>query len=153
MSMNTQGLHDLIAELGRQRDTIDERLRLVGELLATYDDTTPPTAPPAKPSVPAARRPASASVDPCPKCGQVAKSNAGRSQHVKHCRVGDNVPKTLAAVPDQPPKRDPLDTFGDDVYVCATCKHEEPNSNGMRGHTMRMHSRPATELELRAVAS
>lgn len=139
-----QALHDLIDDLQRQRDVIDRRLGLAAELLNTYDPTSPDVVVPVVDEPAADPEPKKPAVKgksrrvPCPDCGELFFAQGmGVHRSRKHTK-----PIRLVEA-----SRDPQDTFGDDVYCCTSCSHEEPNEAGIRQHPMRVHNRAATDTE------
>lgn len=150
-----QLLHDLIGDLQRQRELIDERLRLAAELLNTYDPTdiddndlalgdevvTLIAAPAKRPK--AKKKPGKPEYVTCEDCGEGFHRNGiGPHRKAKH-----------SAPAARGTQRDPLDTFDDEAFVCSTCNHEEPNLNGMKRHTMANHGRAPYDIERDPVAA
>ena len=154
-----QLLHDLIGDLQRRRDVIDERLRLAAELLNTYDPTDPDDNDLAlgdeevtftPPSKPAKKKPKPSSEHvACPDCGQMFhQQGIGPHRARKH---PDSAAKPLRSVPRPPGDRDPGDEFGEEFFACSSCNHEEPNVNGLKRHTLMAHGRPVNDTEREAI--
>lgn len=148
-----QLLHDLIGDLEREREVLDERLRLAAELLNTYDprtepalsvvaDITPTATPPAKKPKTKTKGEQVA----CPDCGQMFHQQ-GIGPHRARKHAGS------AAKPVKVADRDPRDEFGDEFFACSSCNHEEPNLNGMKRHTLAMHGRPVNDTERVGIAA
>ena len=152
-----QLLHDLIGDLQRQRELIDERLRLAAELLNTYDPTDADDNDLALgdeevtfiPSKPAKKPKPSTERVACPDCGEMFhKQGIGPHRATKHA---GSAAKPLHAVPRSPGHRDPSDDFGEEFFACSTCNHEEPNVNGLKRHTLMAHGRPVNDTEREAI--
>jgi hypothetical protein len=156
--MDLQPLYDLIDALQAEREVIDERLRLAAELLNTFDPTDSdivipledaevtlfgvpkaPTKPASQPSEKVA----------CPDCGKLHHAQ-GMGVHRSRAHPGSAAKPVQLPNPD---KRDPLDDFGDEAFVCTSCNHEEPNLNGMKRHTLMEHGRPVNDLGRDPVAA
>jgi hypothetical protein len=156
--MDLQPLYDLVEALQAEREMIDERLRLAAELLNTFDPTDPDVVIPLEEAevtlvgVPKApTKPASQPSEkvPCPDCGKLYHAQ-GMGVHRSRAHPSSAAKPVRLPNPD---KRDPLDDFGDEAFVCTSCNHEEPNLNGMKRHTLMAHGRPVNDLERDPVAA
>jgi predicted RNA-binding Zn-ribbon protein involved in translation (DUF1610 family) len=141
------------AELRSELERIMRSLELVQ---AAIDLTTVVVDEPAAVKLDVVSTPA---VEPCPACGKVCASNAGRAMHVKHCDkprkiITSNVtpssvdekPETTAEVAHPAPA-------GAEVYECTECLFRTPSISRLARHCRVEHARDIAQIERSPIAA
>lgn len=161
-------LLDLIADIGHDRELLDERERLARELLATFqaeesardvsrgeqavvEAVAKPTETKPKATVAEAGAKggkiarANARQVPCPDCGEMYVEGPGLALHRRSAHPGSAAKPVAPIEPSKKPERE--DRSGE--YECGDCGTKRATPEGLSEHTWAAHKRPPRIAERR----